>query len=148
MLARLRRPCCCARTAISCTVVALYAAKANALALCSVLPHRRNTQNTRTVTIAVATAKQQARQVESFIVNGIRKQKIVAPRWRAMTGKRLLRLEHGQRVGVATGEKKGRRPRQDDGAAGAGKIGGPSLTGLVEEGSDTSSSSGSDDGGG
>lgn len=94
--------------------------------------------------------------METFILNGGRKQKIVAPRWRAMTGKRLLRLEHGQRVGVAA-KKKGQRPRQDgkdssSGAAGAGADGagdgdGPPLSGLEEEESDTSSSSGgSDDG--
>eukprot|EP00903_Cladosiphon_okamuranus_P010267 g9721.t1 len=89
---------------------------------------------------------EEARQVENFILNGGQKQKIVAPRWRAMTGKRLLRLEHGQRVGMAP-----RRPRRDgnDGVAGAdadadggGSGGGPPLSGLEEEGSDTSSSDG------
>ena len=97
----------------------------------------------------------QARQVEIFILNGGRKQKIVAPRWRAITGKRLLRLEHGQRVGMSW-KKKGRRPRQGDhndtgaaGVLGGGNVNeadGPPLSGLEEEDSDTSSSSGSDDG--
>lgn len=99
--------------------------------------------------------RQQARQVEAFILNGGQRQKIITPRWRAMTGKRLLRLEHGQRVGLsAERSKKGRRPQQagqdhGNGAAGAtggGKAGGQPLSGLEEEGSDTSSSSGSDDG--
>lgn len=64
-----------------------------------------------------------------------------------MTGKRLLRLEHGQRVGMAA-KKKGRRPRQDgDGGDGAGAGGGGEpLSGLEKGGSDTSSSSRSDDG--
>lgn len=74
-----------------------------------------------------------------------------------MTGKRLLRLEHGQRVQVGVASKtKGRRPREGGGSgvAGAGgddggkadEVDGPPLSGLEEEGSDTSSSSGSDDG--
>ena len=92
----------------------------------------------------------QARQVEAFILHGGQKQKILAPRWRAMTGKRLLRLKHGQRLGLAS--KKRDRKRQENGVAGGDGGGGgggeddaPPLSGLEEEGSETSSSSGSDD---
>lgn len=96
-----------------------------------------------------------ARQVEAFILNGGQKQQILAPRWRAMTGKRLLRLEHGQRLGVAAKRKERRRQEDgkgnadgggDDGDGVGGDGDGPPLSGLEEEGSDTSSS-GSDDGG-
>lgn len=106
-------------------------------------------------TVTTEPIRKQARQVEMFILKGGQKQKIVAPRWRAMTGKRLLRLEHG----VPSKSKGRRRPRRGDGngngngngAAGAegdsgGKVDevdGPPLSGLGEEGSDTSSSSGS-----
>ncbi|CAM9231246.1 unnamed protein product [Ectocarpus fasciculatus] len=103
---------------------------------------------------------EEARQVEAFIINGGQKQKILAPRWRSMTGKRLLRLEHGQRVGMAAKVKGRRRGGQGDGS-GSGGVGvgvgdvnasgggppAPPLSGLEEEGSDTSSSSGgSEDG--
>ncbi|CAN0033829.1 unnamed protein product [Pylaiella littoralis] len=92
---------------------------------------------------------EEARQVEAFILNGGQKQKVLAPRWRAMTGKRLLRLEHGQRLGVAA-KREGRRHQQDGGpdadgnGDGGGEGGGRPLSGLEEEGSDTSSSSGDD----
>lgn len=105
--------------------------------------------------LSLETVTIQARQVEAFIINGGQKQKILAPRWRSMTGKRLLRLEHGQRVGLAAKVKGRRRDRQGDGFRGGG-VGGdaetgsgppPPLSGLEEEGSDTSSSSGgSEDG--
>ncbi|CAM9612425.1 unnamed protein product [Ectocarpus sp. 4 AP-2014] len=98
---------------------------------------------------------EEARQVETFIINGGEKQKILAPRWRSMTGKRLLRLEHGQRVGLAAKVKGRRQDRQGDGSRG-GDVGGdaetssgppPPLSGLEEEGSDTSSSSGGNEDG-
>lgn len=91
----------------------------------------------------------QAQQVEAFILHGDRKEKIVAPRWRSITGKRLLRLDHGQRLG---GEARGggaQRRRQRQGAAGGGgeAVGvGESavpLSGLEEEQSESSSSSSS-----
>lgn len=87
----------------------------------------------------------QARQVEAFILNGVQKQKILAPRWRAMTGKRLLRLEHGQRLGAAAKGNDRRGLERDHAGGGGGGSGGVPLSGLEEEGSDTSSSSGGSD---
>lgn len=79
--------------------------------------------------------------MEAFILNGARKDKILAPRWRATTGKQLLRLEHGQRFGRVI---KGRRPRPTHGNMEGGGIRGGDdddrLSGLEEEGSDSSSS--------
>lgn len=111
------------------------------------------------ISLSLETVTTQARQVEAFIINGGQKQKILAPRWRSMTGKRLLRLKHGQRVGLAAKVKGRRRDRQGNGSRGGGGVGGdaesssgppapPPLSGLEEEGSDTSinSSSGSEDG--
>ncbi|CAM9584547.1 unnamed protein product, partial [Laminaria digitata] len=52
---------------------------------------------------------EEAQQVEAFILHGDRNEKIVAPRWRTLTGKRLLRLNHGQRLGKKAAKGAGQR---------------------------------------
>lgn len=92
--------------------------------------------------------------MEMFIVRGQRKYEILAPRWRGMTGKRLLKLEYGERLGRA---KRGRSRQGSPGGAdkleGTGRSTGARvetreapLSGLDEEDSDSSSIV-SDDGG-
>lgn len=102
----------------------------------------------KSTSLPTITTNVQARQVEAFILNGNRKHKIIAPRWRAMTGKRLLRLEHGQRWIGRT--KKGRRQQggqtDDDRMVKAcidGRGSDAPLSGLEEEHSDSSSRSSS-----
>lgn len=72
-----------------------------------------------------------------------RKYETLAPRWRIITGKRLLRLEHGARLLQST-TKVGRQPRSRAGVAPAGGCNGDEsaraapLSGLDEEDSESS----------
>lgn len=71
--------------------------------------------------------------MEEFILKGHGRYKILAPRWRAMTGKRLLRsLEHEQRSG---------RVNMTARRAKGGQMPVASLSGLEEEGDGSESSS-------